>query len=85
MLEDEEIICPCSGTRVGRLKIRFQDGLRTLEALADATGVCTGCAGCEADVVELIAHLEANDPMESPVEQIDSAGHPGKEVSDDHV
>ncbi len=84
MLEDEEIICPCSGTRVGRLKIRFQDGLRTLEALADATGVCTGCAGCEADVVELIAHLEANNPLDKPVQHTGSADHPCDEVND-HV
>lgn len=84
MLEDEEIICPCSGTRVGRLKIRFQDGLRTLEALADATGVCTGCAGCEADVVELIAHLEATHPQSRPETPSSSADHPGEEVND-HV
>lgn len=84
MFDDEEIICPCSGTRVARLKIRFQDGLRTLEALADATGVCTGCAGCEADVVELITHLEANNPLGGPVKHSGSADHTGEEVND-HV
>lgn len=52
--QEDDIICPCSGTRLARLRQRFFDGLRTLEALSDATGVCSGCAGCESDVVEII-------------------------------
>lgn len=52
--QEDDIICPCSGTRLARLRQRFLDGLRTLEALSDATGVCSGCAGCESDVVEII-------------------------------
>lgn len=52
--QEDDIVCPCSGTRLARLRQRFADGLTTLEALSDATGVCSGCAGCESDVIEII-------------------------------
>jgi bacterioferritin-associated ferredoxin len=58
---ENDIVCPCSGTRLSKLRQRFSDGLTTLEALSDATGVCSGCAGCESDVAEIIEgfHAEA--------------------------
>lgn len=57
--QEDDIVCPCSGTRLSRLRQRFADGLKTLEALSDATGVCSGCAGCESDVAELIEGFHA--------------------------
>lgn len=67
--QEDDIVCPCSGTRLSRLRQRFADGLKTLEALSDATGVCSGCAGCESDVAELIEGFhaaEAQSQNESP-------------------
>lgn len=52
--QEDDIVCPCSGTRLSRLRQRFMDGLTTLEALSDATGVCSGCAGCESDIEQII-------------------------------
>ncbi|HAZ42411.1 MAG TPA: (2Fe-2S)-binding protein [Methylococcaceae bacterium] len=57
--KDDDIVCPCSGTKLSKLRQRFCDGLKTLEALSDATGVCSGCAGCESDVEELIEGFRA--------------------------
>lgn len=79
-MDDQDIICPCSGTRVGRIRTRFQDGLRSLEQLADATGVCTGCAGCECDVASLIAQLEQEFPETAAIKPQE----PGKIASNDH-
>lgn len=68
--QEDDIVCPCSGTRLARLRQRFSDGLRTLEELSDATGVCSGCAGCESDVVEIlngfIRDLAETEPSAAP-------------------
>lgn len=70
--QEDDIVCPCSGTRLAKLRQRFHDGLMTLEALSDATGVCSGCAGCESDVIEIIEGFqrdlaETQQPMTSPL------------------
>ena len=51
------IVCSCSGTRREQILKRFEEGLRTLDALSQATGACSGCGACEPEVEALIQTL----------------------------
>jgi NAD(P)H-nitrite reductase large subunit len=52
--DSDEVVCACSGTRRSQLKKRFGEGLTSLQALSQATGVVSGCGGCEWDIEDLL-------------------------------
>lgn len=75
-MEEDTILCNCSGTRVSQVVTRYRQGLTTLEALSDATGIVSGCGGCEWDLCALLETLAAtenaiapsNETLECPTE-----------------
>jgi len=59
-LDENAIICQCTGVTLGALKQAMQEGCTTAEQLADATGasrVCGGCAPLLKEVVGL-SHMD---------------------------
>ena len=48
------IICRCSGTTIGQIKKQIDKGVDDLESLSRATGACSGCGACDADIMALI-------------------------------
>jgi len=54
----QDLICGCSGTTQGQLEKLIAKGAKDLETLSRATGACSGCGGCEADIRELLAEWE---------------------------
>jgi bacterioferritin-associated ferredoxin len=59
-LSDDDVLCPCSGTRRGQIRIYFELGLDA-EAISRKTGILTGCGGCEWEIAEYLKSLE-NEP-----------------------
>ena len=53
----KDIICPCSGTTISQIRKQVEKGVTDLDAISQATGVCSGCGGCECDVLALLAEL----------------------------
>lgn len=52
--EKEDIICDCTGTTRAKVQQLIDDGADNLDAIADATGACTGCASCDILVMEML-------------------------------
>ncbi|GAB4240982.1 MAG: hypothetical protein Kow0032_28940 [Methyloligellaceae bacterium] len=54
---DDDILCPCSGTRRGQIRTYFLLGL-DIDAISRKTGILTGCGGCEWDIAEYLKTLD---------------------------
>jgi NAD(P)H-nitrite reductase large subunit len=52
----DEIMCTCSGTRLGEIQRLFVQGL-DMDAISRRTGALSGCGGCEWDIAEFLAEL----------------------------
>jgi NAD(P)H-nitrite reductase large subunit len=52
-----DVICGCSGTTFGQIERYVDRGIDDLEGISQASGACSGCGGCEADILELLAEL----------------------------
>jgi len=50
----EDIICDCTGTTKTKVQQLIDDGADSLDAIADATGACTGCGSCDILVMEML-------------------------------
>jgi len=50
---DRDIICDCTGTTRTKVQQLIDDGAEDLDAIADATGACTGCGSCDILVMEM--------------------------------
>jgi len=50
----EDIICDCTGTTRAKVQQLIDDGVDNLDAIADATGACTGCGSCDILVMEML-------------------------------
>lgn len=55
----EDVICRCSGTTVAQIKRLVGQGVDDLDGLSRATGVCSGCGGCDYEVMEILAECRA--------------------------
>ena len=53
---DEEVMCLCSGTTCGQIRVMFRQGLDA-DAISRKTGALTGCGGCEWDLAAFLAAL----------------------------
>jgi bacterioferritin-associated ferredoxin len=54
------VICICSGTTRGKVRLLFEEGLDA-EAISRRTGALSGCGGCEweiADMLKVFAELK---------------------------
>jgi NAD(P)H-nitrite reductase large subunit len=51
----KDIVCRCSGTTAEQIKRYVAKGGSDLDGLSRATGACSGCGGCDADVLALLA------------------------------
>ena len=56
--EDENIVCHCTGTSQNKIKNLFTEGWTSFDAMAERSGVCSGCGGCEDAVRDLINDLK---------------------------
>ncbi len=52
----KNIICPCSGTTRSQIMRLVDKGVVTLEEISHATGACSGCGGCDSDVMTFLAN-----------------------------
>lgn len=50
----EDVICDCTGTTRTKVQQLIDDGADSLDAIADATGACTGCGSCDILVMEML-------------------------------
>jgi bacterioferritin-associated ferredoxin len=53
----EDVACRCSGTTQAQIKRLAARGVGDLESLSRATGACSGCGACDADILALLAEL----------------------------
>jgi bacterioferritin-associated ferredoxin len=53
---ENEIMCTCSGTTRGKIKILFEQGM-DMDDISGWTGAISGCGGCEWDVAEFMKEL----------------------------
>ena len=51
-----EIMCTCSGTTRGKIKILFEQGM-DMDDISGWTGAISGCGGCEWDVAQFMKEL----------------------------
>lgn len=55
----KDVICDCSGTTEQKIRALVDQGIVDLETISRKTGTCSGCGGCEPDVLDLIKeHLK---------------------------
>lgn len=59
-LDENAVICQCTGVTLGALKQAMQEGCSTTEQLADATGASRVCGGCAPLLVEIVglSHMD---------------------------
>ena len=58
-LDDGQIICPCSGTRISHIRRYVDRGIIDVVAISEGTGALSGCGGCEFDLLEVLDILTA--------------------------
>ncbi len=51
--DQKEIICDCSGTTKEKVLQLIADGA-DLDKIESATGACTGCGSCDAEIIALL-------------------------------
>ena len=51
----KDIICPCSGTTRSQIMRLVDKGVVKLDEISHATGACSGCGGCDSDVMIFLA------------------------------
>ena len=54
--EADEIMCQCSGTTRGKIKILFEQGM-DMDAISRWAGAISGCGGCEWDIADYLTQL----------------------------
>jgi NAD(P)H-nitrite reductase large subunit len=59
----DEIMCQCSGTTRGKIKILFEQGM-DIEAISIWAGAVSGCGGCEWDIAEYLTKLAEEKNMQ---------------------
>ncbi len=52
----DEVMCTCSGTTRGKIKILFDQGMN-MDDISGWTGAISGCGGCEWDVAQFMQEL----------------------------
>jgi NAD(P)H-nitrite reductase large subunit len=55
-LQENEVMCPCSGTKRGNIQSLFEQGM-DIDAISRWTGAVSGCGGCEWDIAEFLKEL----------------------------
>jgi len=67
-IPDRATICRCNGVTKGAIVAAFEEGARTVEALAARTRATTGCGGCAQTCAGLLTWLaDADAPARSPL------------------
>lgn len=51
----KEVICQCSGTTKAKIFELIKKGKDDIDKIASATGACTGCGSCDAQILEILA------------------------------
>ena len=58
-LEDDEVICHCSGTTKAKIKQLIEKGCDDLDQISRASGAASGCGSCDVDIENLCAEQSA--------------------------
>ncbi|SHE22709.1 (2Fe-2S)-binding protein [methanotrophic endosymbiont of Bathymodiolus puteoserpentis (Logatchev)] len=53
-LDQEKIICTCSGTSETKINQLIAKGFDDLDKIASATGASTGCGACDIIILDLL-------------------------------
>lgn len=54
-----EVICPCTGTTIEKVQSLLASGRASnLDEISRITGACSGCGGCEYDMLKQIEAYE---------------------------
>ena len=56
-MDNNEVICSCSGVTVGMLKDAITNGADTVEKVIETTGASTYCGACQESVETLVKSL----------------------------
>ena len=56
-MDDEQIVCTCTGVTRGRIRQAVNSGASTLAEVQEATGASTVCGGCLEEVEELVKYF----------------------------
>ena len=54
--QQDEVMCPCSGTKRSTIQRMFEQGL-SVEEISQRSGALSGCGGCEWDIAEFVESL----------------------------
>jgi len=57
----EVMVCGCSGTTIGQIERYVGRGVDDLASISLASGACSGCGGCEADLLALLEEVRSRD------------------------
>lgn len=53
-IHKDKIICGCTGTTEAKIQKLRDDGVDSLERIADITGASTGCGSCDILIQEIL-------------------------------
>lgn len=53
---EDEVLCPCSGTKRGNIQSLFEQGM-DMDAISRWTGAISGCGGCEWNIAAFLEEL----------------------------
>ena len=56
-MDEEKIVCTCTGATCGRIREAVNSGATTLEEIQEATGASTVCGGCMEEVEAMLKHF----------------------------
>jgi bacterioferritin-associated ferredoxin len=57
--EMDDVICPCSGTTPRHIMKLVERGMETLDDISKTSGACSGCGGCESDMMAFLKNCLA--------------------------
>lgn len=58
----QQIICPCSGTTKEKIQTLVESNrVKSVDDLSRITGTCSGCGGCESEVLEILTELTSTE------------------------
>ena len=52
--DKDKVICGCTGTTEAKIQKLRDDGVDSLERIADITGASTGCGSCDILIQEML-------------------------------
>jgi NAD(P)H-nitrite reductase large subunit len=64
--KSKEVVCHCSGTTKAKIYQLIDKGKDNLDKIASATGACTGCGSCDAQILQILAECNGLKDSKNP-------------------